>query len=44
MNLKDRITELALMWFDGLMDLVTLGKWSRWQGSRVVSFKVLDDE
>lgn len=40
MNLQDRLAELLLTALDGLIDLITLGVWSRWQGSTVPRLKV----
>jgi hypothetical protein len=40
MNIQDRIMEPILAAFDRLMDLITFGAWSRWQGSRVVDLVV----
>lgn len=40
MNIQDRMMELFLSAFDGVMNVVTLGAWSRWQGSRVPDLKV----
>jgi len=40
MNLQDRFAELLLAAFDRLMDWVTRGTWSRWQGSHKVNLKV----
>ena len=42
MNLQDRFVELFLAAFDRLMNLVTFGAWSRWQGSRV-EYKIKDE-
>ena len=40
MNIQDRIMETILAAFDRLMDLVTVGAWSLWQGSRVTDLIV----
>lgn len=39
MNLKDRLVELLLAAFDRFMDVITLGAWSRWQGSFIPNLK-----
>lgn len=42
MDLQDRIIELLLAAFDRLINLLTFGAWSRWQGSREVNCQVKD--
>lgn len=34
--MSDWLIEMLLACFDGVMDLITLGYWSRWQGERRV--------
>lgn len=40
MDIQDRIIELLLAGLDRLINLVTFGAWSRWQGAREVNAKV----
>jgi len=40
MNVQDLIIEFLLSVLDGVLDVVTFGAWSRWQGSRVPNIKV----
>ncbi len=35
--MNEQITEQLLAWFDRLMDFVTLGWWSRWQGNERIA-------
>lgn len=39
--MKDRIMEILLSAFDGVLNLVTLGAWIRWQGSRIPNLKIV---
>ena len=34
MNLQDRFMEAALSVLDGVLNVLTFGFWSRWQGER----------
>jgi hypothetical protein len=38
--MKDLLIEFVLQMFDGVVDVFTLGAWSRWQGSRIPNLKV----
>lgn len=40
MNVMDEITEFFLYVFDLAMNILTLGAWSAWQGSKVPEVKV----
>jgi len=42
--MKDLIIEFVLSVFDGVMDVLTLGAWTRWQGSRVPNLRVTKKE
>lgn len=42
MDLQDRIIEFVLSIVDWVLNLVTFGAWSRWQGSREVNFQIKD--
>lgn len=40
MQLQDRFAEIILSLFDGVMDLITLGGWSRSRGDVIPNIKV----
>lgn len=40
MNLQDRFAELILPLLDALLNVLTFGAWTRWQGARRPSLKV----
>jgi Cu/Ag efflux pump CusA len=40
MNFMDHVIEYLLRTLDGVLDVVSLGGWSRWQGSKVANVKV----
>ena len=40
MYIQDRFTEIVLSLFDGLMNVITLGAWTRSQGDVIVNIKV----
>lgn len=40
MNTQDRLAEFFLALFDALMNLITLGLWSRIQGNRIPNLKI----
>jgi len=42
--MKDLIVEFILSVFDGVMDVLTLRQWTKWQGSRVPNLKVSKKE
>jgi len=44
MNAKDLIIEFILSVLDGVLDVLTLRHWSKWQGSRVPNLKVVKKE
>lgn len=39
--MKDIIIEFILYMFDGVMDVITFSRWTRWQGNRVPNLKVI---
>jgi len=41
MNIQDRFAEIILPVFDALMNLITLGLWTRIQGNRIPNLKVI---
>ena len=40
MNFMDHVIEYLLRALDGVLDVVTLGRWSAWQGEKVPSIRV----
>jgi hypothetical protein len=36
----DAIVEFCLYMLDGVLDVITFGRWSQWQGAKVPSVKV----
>jgi len=40
MNIQDRLAEIVLSLFDGIMDLITLGKWSQVRGSKIPNIHI----